>query len=218
MLVVRPSSIDELETTVHLIAGAGFAIAPRGGGLTYVRGYTPSRGGMVTIDMGRMNRILEVSERDMYITVEAGTTWRQIYEELKPRGLRLPFFGTFSGRGATVGGGLSNGALFFGTARYGTAAEIVLGMEIVLANGKRLQTGQRIASRAEKPFFRTFGPDTTGLFTHDAGALGIKAHATLRIIRVPTHTDYLSFGFQDRAKVIEVLSESAAANLPKRRS
>lgn len=212
-LVVRPGSIEDLEIAVSLIGKSGFGIAPRGGGLTYVRGYTPSREGIVTIDMGRMNRILEVNERDMYITVEAGTTWRQIYEELKPRGLRLPFFGTFSGRGATVGGGLSNGALFFGTARYGTAAEIALGLEVVLMNGKRLQTGQRIVARAETPFFRTFGPDTTGLFTHDAGAFGIKAHATLRMIRTPAHTDYLSFGFKDRAQALAALSEIGRSEL-----
>ena len=100
----------------------------------------------------------------------------QIYEALKPLGLRLPFFGTFSGRGATVGGGLSNGALFLGTARYGTSAEIVLGMQVVLADGSILHTGQTAISTAKRPFTRTFGPDTTGLFTHDAGALGDQGH------------------------------------------
>ncbi|HWU04172.1 MAG TPA: FAD-binding oxidoreductase, partial [Novosphingobium sp.] len=131
----------------------------------------------------------------------------QIYEALKPLGLRLPFFGTFSGRGATVGGGLSNGALFLGTARYGTAAEAVVGLEVVLADGSVLHTGQTAVARAPSPFFRTFGPDTTGLFVHDAGALGIKAKATLRLIKMPEHTDFLSFGFATQAEAIAAISE-----------
>lgn len=211
--VVRPADIEQLEQAVALISKAGLAIAPRGGGLTYVRGYTMAQGGFVAIDMRRMNRILEIRERDMLVTVEAGVTWKQLYEALKPLGLRLPFFGTFSGAGATVGGGLSNGALFLGTARYGSAAEIVLGMQIVLADGSLLHTGQTAVAKAPTPFFRTFGPDTTGLFVHDAGALGIKAVATLRLIRSPTHTDYLSFGFPDRASAVEALSEIGRSEL-----
>lgn len=212
-LVIHPASVEELTQAVKLVAKADFAVVPRGGGLTYVRGYTPSSKRVVTLDLRRMNRIVEINEEDMYVVVEAGTTWRQIYEALKPRGLRLPFFGTFSGRGATVGGGLSNGALFFGTARYGTAAEIVLGMEVVLGDGDLLHTGQLSIARASKPFFRTFGPDTTGLFVHDAGALGVKARISLRMIRTPSHTEYLSFGFATRHEAIAALSEIGRSEL-----
>lgn len=206
-MVVRPDRPAQLAQAVTEIAKAGLAMTPRGGGLTYVGGYVAAAAGVVAIDLRRLNRIVEISERDMYITVEAGVTWMQINEALKPRGFRLPFFGTFSGRGATVGGGLSNGALFLGTARYESAAEIVLGMQIVLADGSLLHTGQTAAAKATKPFSRTFGPDTTGLFVHDAGALGIKAVATLRMIRAPAHSDFLSFGFSDRAAAVEALCE-----------
>lgn len=212
-LVIHPATMEELAQAVQRIAEADFAVVPRGGGLTYVRGYTPSSARVVTVDLRRMNRVVEINEEDMYVVVEAGATWRQIYEALKPRGLRLPFFGTFSGRGATVGGGLSNGALFFGTARYGTVAEIVLGMEVVLGSGKILHTGQLSVARASKPFFRTFGPDTTGLFIHDAGALGVKARVSLRMIRTPSHTDYLSFAFSTRDQAIAALSEVGRAEL-----
>ena len=212
-MVVRPASTEELSQAVAVISAAGLAMAPRGGGFTYVRGYTPAQSDFVAIDLRRMNRIAEINPRDMYITVEAGVTWKQIYEALKPLGLRLPFFGTFSGRGATVGGGLSNGALFFGTARHGSAAEIVLGLQVVLANGALVHTGQTAVARASKPFFRTFGPDTTGMFVHDAGAFGIKAKASLRLIRMPAHTEYLSFGFPDRASAIEALSEIGRSEL-----
>lgn len=211
--VVRPANTDELMQVVAVTAKSGVRMVPRGGGLTYVRGYTMPSDGYVSVDLGRMNRILEINERDMYITVEAGVTWRQIYLALKPMGLRLPFFGTFSGRGATVGGGLSNGALFLGTARYGTAAEIVLGMQVVTADGSLLRTGQLSIERAKTPFFRTFGPDMTGIFVHDAGAMGIKAAATLRLIREPAVTEFLSFGFRERSAAVEALSEVGRSEL-----
>lgn len=205
--VVRPANKAELAQAVTVLSQANIAMAPRGGGLTYVGGYTMPGRGFVSIDLSRMDQIIEINERDLYITVEPGVTWRQIHLALKPLGLRLPFFGTFSGRGATVGGGLSNGALFLGTARYGSAAEIVLGMQIVTGDGALLRTGQLAVRNAKSPFFRTFGPDLTGIFVHDAGALGIKAQATLRLIRAPEVTEFLSFGFGDRASAVEALSE-----------
>lgn len=212
-IVVRPHTVEALAEAVGLIGQAGITMAPRGGGLTYVRGYTPASRRFAAIDLSRLNRVLSVSEEDMIVTVEAGTTWKQIHEALAPLGLRLPFFGTFSGSRATVGGGLSNGALFLGTARHVSAAEAVVGMEIVLADGSILHTGQQSVARAPLPFLRTFGPDTTGLFVHDAGALGIKARVSLRLIRAPRHKDYLSFGFRSQADGIAALCEIARGDL-----
>lgn len=212
-LVIRPKTVDELTGAVKLLGAAGMPMAPRGGGLTYVRGYTPTEGRFASIDLSCLNRIVEISETDMIITVEAGVTWKQIHDALTPMGLRLPFFGTFSGARATVGGGLANGALFLGTARYGTAAEAVVGLDVVLADGSLLRTGQMAVANAPRHFLRTFGPDTTGLFLHDAGAFGIKARASLRLIRAPQHTGYLSFGFADQESGIAALAEIGRSEL-----
>jgi FAD/FMN-containing dehydrogenase len=150
---------------------------------------------------------VEVSAEDMLLTVEAGVTWKRIYDTLKPLGLRLPFFGTHSGARATVGGGLSNGALFFGSARHGTASDNVLSIEVVLADGTLVRTGQAGVRNASKPFYRTYGPDLTGLFLHDTGGLGVKVAATFRLIRVPEHTGHASFVFADAATAARALSE-----------
>jgi FAD/FMN-containing dehydrogenase len=212
-MVVRPASVEALAEAVGLIGRAGVAMAPRGGGLTYVRGYTPTGRRFAAIDLSHLNRVISVSEEDMIVTVEAGTTWKQVHEALTPLGLRLPFFGTFSGSRATVGGGLSNGALFLGTARHVSAAETVVGMEVVLADGSILHTGQKAVALAPRPFMRTFGPDTTGLFIHDAGALGIKARVSLRLIRAPLHNGFLSFGFERQSDGIAALCEIARSDL-----
>jgi FAD/FMN-containing dehydrogenase len=114
--------------------------------------------------------------------------------------------GKVSGAAATVGGGLSNGALFLGTARYGSAAEIVLGMEVVTADGQTVTTGQA-AFRNGRPFYRTYGPDLTGLFVHDAGSLGVKTRATLRLMRAPAQSDFASYMFSSQLEAVAALSE-----------
>jgi len=207
--VLRPKDRSTCAAMVAAAYRAGYAVIPRGGGLSYTGGYRPLVEKSVILDTSRLNRILEVNAEDMYITVEAGVTWKQIHDTLSPLGLRLPFFGTFSGAQATVGGGLSNGALFFGTARYGTAADHVLGLAVVLADGRELRTGQRAFTNAGKPFYRTCGPDFTGLLTHDSGGFGVKVEATFRVIQAPAFTGHISFVFDGMAAAGAALSAIA---------
>lgn len=193
--VLSPPDAAALGQAVAVITGQGLAVVPRGGGLSYTGGYVLPDGGAVLIDLSRMSRVLNIDAESMTVTVEAGATWKAIDTALAAQGFRLPFFGTFSGAGATVGGGLSHGALFFGSARYGSAADIVLSMDVVLADGRLMRTGQGSLKKARHPVFRGLGPDLTGLFLHDGGAFGIKTAATLRIIERPSCTDYASFAF-----------------------
>ncbi len=211
--VVRPLSTVALARAVAAATSVGLAVVPRGGGLSYTGGYVTESEQTVLFDLTALSRIVEISETDMFVTAEAGVTWKQLYDALAPRGLRLPFFGTFSGAGATVGGGLSHGALFFGSARYGSAADIALGLELVTADGSVMRTGQWALGANRKPVFRNFGPDLTGLFLHDGGALGIKTRASLRVIRQPAATGYASFAFDNLEAAAEMLSEVARAGL-----
>lgn len=207
-MAVKPVTTESVSAVMRAITKTGFAVVTRGGGMSYTGGYTPIRGNTVLVDMSSLDAIQEVNEEDMVITVEAGVTWKQIFETLKPKGLRLPFFGTFSGSRATVGGGMSNGALFMATARYGTAAEIVLGMDVVVADGSVIKTGQT-AFKNGRPCYRSYGPDLTGLFVHDAGVLGIKTKISMRMIQTPAYTDYVSFIFSDARQTARGLSAVA---------
>lgn len=213
LAVIRPTDAEALAAVVAAATERGVAVLPRGGGLSYTGGYAPPTPRSITIDLSAMNRILHISPEDMVITAEAGVTWKQIHAALKPLGLRLPFIGTFSGAGATVGGGLGHGALFFGSARYGSAAEIVLGMQVALADGTLLRTGQGGLTAARGNFLRTFGPDLTGLFTHDGGMLGIKTEASFRLIEAPAENGYASFAFADIESAADALSAIARADL-----
>jgi D-lactate dehydrogenase (cytochrome) len=206
--VLRPADRASAAAAVGIATRAGYAVIARGGGLTYTGGYTPPHERTFVVDLAALDRIVEIADEDMYVTAEAGVTWRQLYEALAPRGLRLPCFGTFSGRRATVGGGLSSGALFFGSARYGTVADSLLGLEIGLADGTVLRTGQAGLAGA-KPFYRTGGPDLTGPFVHDGGTLGVKLAATFRLVRMPEATGHASFAFPDLEAAARALSEIA---------
>ena len=66
----------------------GYAVFPRGGGMSYTSGYLPSRNKSISLDMLKMNNIVELSLDDMFITVEAGCTWAQVHEALKGKGVR----------------------------------------------------------------------------------------------------------------------------------
>lgn len=211
-IAIRPSDRTLVPGALRCITDAGFALVPRGGGMSYTSGYAPIRADSVIVDVRGLDRIISIDRDDMTITAEAGVTWKQIHDALTPLGLRLPFFGTFSGSRATVGGGMSNGALFMGTGRYGTAAEIVLGLEVATARGRLIRTGQA-AFRNGRPFYRSYGPDLTGLFVHDAGALGVKTVVSMRLMEPPSYTDYASFVFDNMADAAGALSNVARAGV-----
>ncbi|MFT5995420.1 MAG: FAD/FMN-containing dehydrogenase [Gammaproteobacteria bacterium] len=212
LAVAQPANTQELAAIVAITVASGYAAVPRGGGMSYTGGYLPVHKDTVVIDMLRMNQVLEVNSEDMYVTVECGCTWEKLYKTLLKTGLRTPFWGTLSGIKATVGGGLSQNSLFWGSGQFGSAADSVLSLDVVLADGSVLSTGSA-SQRNSSPFFRHYGPDLTGLFTCDTGALGFKATATLPLMPDLPAKEYLAFDFKDAASAIAAMSDVARHKL-----
>lgn len=206
LAVLRPGTVDALAQTVAAATEAGLAVFPRGGGMSYTSGYLPNTPQSVTVDLLRMNKVREINLDDMHVTVECGTSWAELHDALKGHGVRPPFWGSLSGIHATVGGGLSQNAAFFGSGQHGSAADSVIGLEVVLADGRVIATGSG-AVRSGTPFFRHYGPDLTGLFTADAGALGIKAVATLKLIADPPEKRFASFNFDAYQEMAAAMAE-----------
>ena len=196
--VVRPGCVDHLQQIVRLCAEYATPLTVRGGGASYTDGYGHRHAGGVTIDTRDFAAIVEIDEANAYVTVQAGCTWAALHEALSARGFRTPFFGPFSGLVATVGGSMSQNAISHGTGAHGVSAQSALAFDIVTGTGDLLRTGTA-GNRVAKPFFRFFGPDMAGLFTGDCGALGIKAHITLPIIRRHEAFEAASFAFDDFA-------------------
>lgn len=193
LAVVRPGTVDEVQAIVRKAAAAGIALSVRGGGASYTDGYLPASEGQILLDLSRLNRIVEISEIDGYVVVEAGTTWAALKSALDERGLRTPFWGPFSGLVATVGGSMSQNTISHGSGAHGISAQSVLSFDIITADGALLQTGS--AAAGASPFARHFGPDLTGLFTGDSGAFGIKVRIALPLLRArPAHRP-ISFAF-----------------------
>jgi D-lactate dehydrogenase (cytochrome) len=188
--VAQPGSVAELQAVVQACAAAGAPIAVRGGGASYTDGYLHSRPDGVTIDTSRLKAI-HIDEHNAVVMVEAGVTWAELYEALKERGLRTPFWGPFSGLAATIGGSMSQNSISHGA---GVSAESLLNIDIITGTGELLSTGSA-GSANGAPFFRHFGPDLAGLFTGDCGALGVKARITLKLIKRREAFEAASFSF-----------------------
>jgi FAD/FMN-containing dehydrogenase len=212
-LVIAPGSVAELASAVALCTREGRSVIPRGGGFSYTGGYIPAQSGSIIIDMRRLNRIVEINAEDMYVTVECGCTWKTLFDALKAKGLRTPYFGPISGFASTVGGALSQGSFFMGSTQYGTTAETALGLEVILADGSLLKTGSAASIHAPSPFFRAYGPDLTGVFLGDTGALGFKARATLKLIPYPDQHRYATYSMPDDATMLRALAEIARRGL-----
>lgn len=194
LAVVQPGSVEELQRVVRTATAAGVAVVTRGGGASYTDGYLPATPNSITLDTSRLNRIVEINATDMVVTVEPGVTWEELWRALKAQGLRTSFWGPFSGLKATVGGSMSQNSASLGSGTYGISADAVLTFEVVLANGELIRTGSRAAANGSG-FFRWYGPDLTGLFTGDAGALGVKVRISLKLIKDPPFSGAASFGF-----------------------
>jgi D-lactate dehydrogenase (cytochrome) len=208
--LVAPENVTELTAVMREAAASGTYVIPRGGGMSYTGGYVATHADTLMLDLRRLDNIT-VHQQDRYVVAEAGATWGAIDAALAPHGLRLASFGPLSGFSATIGGGLSQHALFFGAAAAGFVGEAVLGLEVVLADGSVLGTGA--LARDGAPFLRQIAPDLTGIFLGDSGAFGVKTRAALRVITRPVAELYASFAFADVGAMVAAQAECAALGL-----
>ncbi|MFN6935521.1 MAG: FAD-binding oxidoreductase, partial [Tsuneonella sp.] len=202
--VFRPASVEALSKGIAAATDQGLSVVPRGGGMSYTGGYIPETPNFILVDTGGLDRIVAIDETDMTVTVECGVTWDALRRALQPKGLRVKAWGTLSGINATVGGGMSQNGVFWG-ASGGTVVDSALSFDVVLADGTIISTGS--------DFFRPYGPDVTGLFAADCGAFGVKARATLRLVREGAGLAYGSFAFDGADAIFAAMSAIAREGL-----
>lgn len=210
--VVRPTTRETAAAAICCATAHGLAVFPRGGGMSYTDAYLPTTNESILLDTGALDAIVEIDARGLWATVEAGCSWAKLDAALAPHGVRAAFWGPFSGHDATVGGSLSNGTATFGSGTAGTSGSNVLGFEVALADGRRIRTGMN-AQPGHAPFFDQYGPNLTGLFANDGGALGVKLAVTLPLVPRSAHVDGLSFVFPDFTALVGALEAVARAGL-----
>ena len=173
-IVCFPASAAEVVEIVRVSQRFELPIIPYGAGSS-LEGHVHAVHGGITVDMREMNRVVRVSADDLDATVEAGVTRLQLAKALRNTGLMFP---VDPGADATIGGMAATRASGTTAVLYGTMRENVLGLTVVLADGRVVTTGTRARKSSS-------GYDLTRLFVGSEGTLGIITEVTVRLRPIP---------------------------------
>ncbi|HEY8962256.1 MAG TPA: FAD-binding protein, partial [Luteolibacter sp.] len=189
-----PDVVVFAESTADVSAVMDYAyrhripVTTRGAGFGYVGGCVPVRGGIV-LSTARINRILEIAPADGAAVVQPGVITAALQQAAQAVGWDYPP-DPASLKDCSIGGNIATNAGGPRCLKYGVTRNYVLGLEVVLVNGRVLRTGGRLHKNKT-------GFDLCGLFTGSEGLLGIVTEATLRLIPKPPARAMLAAVFPD---------------------
>lgn len=173
--VVLPQTVEQVCQLVRWAAQYHIPLIARGAGTGLSGGAVAEHGGVI-VEFSRMNRIIEFDVTGRSVVVEPGVVNLVLDEFVKTEGLYYPP-DPASGRAATIGGNVAENAGGPHCFKYGVTANYVIGLEVVLADGRRARLGGRALDYPEYDF--------VGVMTGSEGTLGLVTQVTARLIRNP---------------------------------
>jgi glycolate oxidase len=174
--VISPRNTKEISEIVKICNDNKIPIVPRGSGTNLCGGTCPTEGGLVLL-FKHMNKILELDEENLTITVQPGVITIEIANVVESKGLFYPP-DPGSMKVSAIAGNISENSGGLRGLKYGVTRDYVIGLEVVLPNGDIMRTGGKLAKDVA-------GYDLTRLMVGSEGTLGVITEATLKLIPMP---------------------------------
>lgn len=194
-VVVFAESTEDVSKLLRYCHDRGVQVTPRGAGVGYVGGCVPMGGG-VALSLARMNQTIEINPSDGIAVVQPGVITGELQAAVRAQGMMYPP-DPASLKECSIGGNIATNAGGPRCLKYGVTRHYVLGLEVVLADGRVMRTGGRCHKNKT-------GFDLIGMFVGSEGMLGVVTEATLRLIPHPETRATISTSF-------ERFTEAAAA-------
>lgn len=186
-VVVRPVTTEEVSKVMAIAFEYGIPVTPRGTATGRTGGSVPLEGG-IALSLDRMTKIVELDEKNMMVTAEAGVYTINVYNACAAKGLFYPP-DPASWKVSTIGGNVAENAGGMRAVKYGVTSDYVMGLEVVLADGTILNTGGKAIKNVT-------GYNLTQLFTGSEGTLCIITKVLLKLIPLPKQRGTIQIMFR----------------------
>ncbi len=199
-IVVRPRSVEDVSKVVKLAAEEGVPVTPRGASTWGLAGAVTAYGGILIDMVGGMSKILEIDEKNMTITAQAGASWKQVYDAAWEKGFLLGSYPS-SAPSASLAGWISTGGIGIGNYKYGSAGDNIRTMKVVMPDGSIVDTGFKNLSD------NMSGYNLTRLITGAEGTLGVVCEVTFKLSPRPEVLRPLAYEFESLDKLNDPLMD-----------
>ncbi len=204
--VARPSNVEDVRQVVAWAVDEGIALIPFGGGTSVLGGLRPLRGNhraVVTVDLRRLNRVLEIDETSLLVVAQAGILGPELEKMLQARGFTLGHYPQ-SFHFSSLGGWIATRSSGHLSGKYGRIEDMVQALRLITPEGE-------IETRSVPA--RSTGPEFREMILGSEGFLGIIVEAVLRIHRKPEATERRVVLFPDFPGATEVCRQMVQAGI-----